>query len=982
MSSSLPVPSKAALTALRGLVLGTSCTLALVAEDRRRKINNAVRAVENGQRIKAAKGYRAGGSALAVAMEEEALWDPGYGLIASAGLELHQHGQRHEPRTEGAGVVFGMAEGRKHQRRFLVGQENVKDTAESVPPPPVKVQPTHATTAAISTDPPSQQTGKPPKQPKNSSKPVRPVKPPDCTIKRPPTNAGPSWATANQDVIKAYSFPTTDEIAIKVREACDTRDAKQIPVVLRLVNVAMDQKLLIPETAAGSWIEMAALLCRTCLHIGLLDDAAKLLCRVVARWKMDESAYLSYEPLALVEALLARAEKAKQQTEARAASIDTAVNVFLSRTVDGESTGLGPQIYSLSRRVLEVCFSANRLRRVPEIYQRCSALATEGANDLASWYLAQFYEKKEYKSVVRAFCSGFPKSSPTVDSVHAIGDMVVESVELAHHHRAEHVLNRLHETCLTLESTRLSPKWVMKLLVSQWKRNSNFEEVEAMFKTLEVPSLQDTVYRSDNVYRVMVELALEAGEHGKAEAYFAAAVAQNPALASDVRLLGVAARFHAANGDWDAVRAHFEAMKQREEKEPHKAYSTVFVPVLKAYAETHTVAETEEFLKSYTDELRVPLCSFMVTLMAKQYATSRDVDALIAWLEYCSKADFPVDPAFTNSILASCRKQWKLPFRELRTLFRKLRVLNPNFVDKHTEQIMAEAALMDSKYGGPAAKGRLLSLRIETSKPAEQGKLAQVEDVVLAMKEAITRNRPGRALWLYKRGVQRHMPFSEPAVWMALQAHLALRPNGFQEAYALLEQPYAKDHNVTRAINFIFARHLAASTASITNPADLDFIINELLTQYRAAGFPVTATVLHRAAHACLNARHFRGALAYALQAAEAAGYPGGACYNLPNFRIVLTAYAGLVDVAGLRFAVARALESDYRAARGCRGALRHARDQAARSRGRVVVTPTQRVMARRVLDEGVAGVGVERAILREEAGRLGTEAVRIMERA
>lgn len=56
--SLLRVPKRAALTALRGLVVGTSCTLLLILEDRRRRIDQARRAIHNGQRVRAAKQYR------------------------------------------------------------------------------------------------------------------------------------------------------------------------------------------------------------------------------------------------------------------------------------------------------------------------------------------------------------------------------------------------------------------------------------------------------------------------------------------------------------------------------------------------------------------------------------------------------------------------------------------------------------------------------------------------------------------------------------------------------------------------------------------------------------------------------------------------------------------------------------------------------------------------------------------------------------
>ena len=75
-NSPFPVPSKAAIRVLRGLVFGTSCTLVLVTEDRRRRISAARQAIRNADRIRSAKGYHAGGSAFAVALEEEAFAEP------------------------------------------------------------------------------------------------------------------------------------------------------------------------------------------------------------------------------------------------------------------------------------------------------------------------------------------------------------------------------------------------------------------------------------------------------------------------------------------------------------------------------------------------------------------------------------------------------------------------------------------------------------------------------------------------------------------------------------------------------------------------------------------------------------------------------------------------------------------------------------------------------------------------------------------
>lgn len=73
----VPVPSKAAIRALRGLVLGTTCSLALVAEDRRRRINAANLAVRNARTIRFASRYHARGGAAVAASALSSAEDEG-----------------------------------------------------------------------------------------------------------------------------------------------------------------------------------------------------------------------------------------------------------------------------------------------------------------------------------------------------------------------------------------------------------------------------------------------------------------------------------------------------------------------------------------------------------------------------------------------------------------------------------------------------------------------------------------------------------------------------------------------------------------------------------------------------------------------------------------------------------------------------------------------------------------------------------------
>ncbi|KAH6856671.1 hypothetical protein B0I37DRAFT_368062 [Chaetomium sp. MPI-CAGE-AT-0009] len=970
MSSSLPVPSKAALTALRGLLVGTSCTLAVLAEDRRRKINNAVRAIENGHKIKSARGYRAGAGALAVAMEEEALWDPRFGPLHDFELELHRHD--HTAKVPG--------EAKYQVPRLWAGEDGVGTPAETTRTTSMKDQRVAASTQSNT----SNTTSTSP-----SAQPGQVVKPPKLAQSQPipklaaPLKSAPSWASMSNEMVKSYSFPTDYEIVVQVHEACNTKDPVHIGTALRTVLDAMDHKLA-PENLSRPWIEATARLCRTCQEEGRLDDAARLLGRIICRGPLQQSDYVDHEPFKLIESLLARAELKQQAQDAYAAGIDIAVNLFVPKFVERPG-GPNQQVYSLGRRLLDLCFSVGLVQRAFGLYRRCIMFADGSESDLGSWFLQHLYERQEYTAVVKTFISTFLQSSPAKASLDAVGDIVVDSVELAHDHRPEEVLETLQSTCTHLGDSKLNPKWVMKLLLSHWRKHKKFEDIEVMFEKLQTPRLKDSVFRSHNIYRIMVELALEAGQEAKADSYFALAISQHRALASDVKLLGVIARFHAADGDWEAVRADFEAMNQNG-KASGQGCGQVFVPVLKAYAETHTVRETEAFLKFYVDELKVPLCSFMVTLMAKHYAAIRDVNSLVAWLEYCSQAEFPVDAAFTNAILVRCRRQWNFPFRDLRTLFRKLQALNPAWVDKHTEQVMTDAALSDSKYGGKAARGRLLSLHIDPPNPPSRGKHAQPEDVILAMKKALRGGSPRRAAQIYHRAVHSNMPFSQHALQLAVQAHLRWAPTDFDGAYTLLRKAQVKGEDITQTINYLLAKQLTSIASSAADPQQADALIQETLTHYHEADIRITETSLHRAAGLCLAAGHPAGAIHYALSAANERG--SGPCFNLQNFKLLLAAYADLVDADGLRDTIARGLASFYREDSACRAALRQARARVARSQAAAAdaagasLMEERKMRARAVVDEAIGRVVEARRELREEGKLLEAAAVRIMRRA
>jgi hypothetical protein len=990
---SLPVPSKAALTALRGLVVGTSCTLALIAEDRRRKINQAMRAVENGERIKSNRKYPLS----YLMMGEGDGGVEGLGLDLGQGLGLGMSGLP-PPTTRLSLRPLEVDNGRTHRREIMEGYGDgvVEHGGEELG----RRDASSSSRPAIERLDEAADASRDPEPDHNKSPLVRPIAP---VLPKLPhgLKTGPSWMQSNVETVKVYSFPTVPEIIARIHEACDTRDHLQLSVAFRTVLNAMEHKTA-PGNLDKPWMEATGRLCQACREEGRLDDAVILLSKMIARGPMEETSYFAYGPLALIEEVLARAERNhKPGSQEFAAYLELAVSLFIPKFVVRPTRAI-PPAYRLGRRLLELCYSS-RVPKLWTLFRRCQVIAGDKAKELVAWMIDKLYKMHDHRSAVRIFLIDFVESSPTEAELKAIADCVVDSVAIWGHFRADDVLKTMLKICKSSgKSTKLDPRWVIRLLTSRWKRTRSLEKVEAMFQELHTPTLRDSVYRHEHVYRIMIELALESGDKAKAESYFQLAVAQNPALASDVRLLGVFVRYDAAAHNWEAVHARFEEMN-RNGRPRSKAYGPVFVPVLKAYAETHTVRETEVYLRSYIEDFGLPLCSYMVTLMSKQYGVIRDLDSLIAWLEYCSNSgQFKVDAAFTNSILARARLQWKFPFQDLRTLYRKLKALNPDFVDKHTEQIMMNAALSDSKYGGRLAKGRLLSLRMKRTGVPAKCMLEKGEDVALAMKEALTLNSPRRALRIYRRGVHNNVPFSQYALRLAIKAQMALSPNDFRGAYLLIRNAQDRGEDVNQVINLLLRLQLDHLTRCTRyDPTGTDDIIQTTFAEYQKAGVRLTEEPIHGAAWICLAAEHYVAAIHYALLAAHvrSGGNPppppppapslsapspaaGGPCFSLSNFRILLRAYASLVDVEGLRDTIERGLARPYSETREFRNALRQARYWISLSKAREAIPKEDRKRALILVNQAIQKVVEARKKLRAEARRLEEEALRIMREA
>lgn len=1000
MPPNLPVPSKAALTALQGLVVGTTCTIAIIAEDRRRRINSALRIVENGERLKSCRQYRPGGGRTrlrvllerAVQVDEEpVVLSPADGGGECGGACLEKQEKRDagvegevgggrgdvelvaeppelDPFAEFNAAAWrdGREEGVKRSVAVPEWYREHQASAKARSFRDISSIQRKATTGAGVPDVPTNTVSTTQLEGKTAGQTTDPT-------------ASLSWL----NTVQSLQFPSTIKILRLIQEACISKNATRLGHVVQFVLENSESAI----TGQPGWLSGTALLCRTCQEAGMLEEAGNVLARVLRSGKINEIDYYAFEPSSLIRSLLAHAETLKSNQDARLRILDLAAVVYRPKIAD-RTPVVDPGLHETGRRLLEARFAAGHLINGREIYRRCHGYALrmgDATPEFTHWYLTKLAEQHSYKMAIQIFRFNYANCMPDSVSLYDIARLAVDCVEKAHNHRADDVLHTLRKLYRGIDF-KMPSELATRLLVAHWRRNKDFGGTQRLFDTLgEEAGIEKEVLYPDVLYRVMVEISLEAGEEALAEWYFEKSAADGFVVFEDVRMLGVFARHYAAVGDWEAVRAIFERMKvEEDDPEGMKNYSQVFVPVLKAYADGHTVEETDGFLRGYVEGLGVPLNNYIFSVMGAKYAKGRDVGRMVEWLEYCAGLGFEVDAAFSNVILTVLRREWKMPFRDLRTLYRKLRLLSPKFADRYTETVMVRAALGDGS-GGRATRGRLLSLRVERNILPHKGKCADARELALVMKEHLTYGHPRVALRMYRVSRHEGMDVSHGTLRLAVQAQLQAEPDSYQDAYELVRDAQDNGLETEGIINYIVGwkiRNLFTDMKrerKAWHPSRMLMVVQDSLRGMEELGINPTDTALHQAARICLTMRFYSGAIVYAAHAAKAKGE--SPCYNLANFGIILSAATKLLDVARLKLAIGRALSSSYKEDTACLNMLKTAFNYVKRFEPNPESTTakSKQEQAYEVLEKAIKAIVEAREILRVDAARLGTDALRVM---
>ncbi|ROW05296.1 hypothetical protein VSDG_00138 [Cytospora chrysosperma] len=949
--SLLRVPKKAALTALRGLVVGTSCTLVLVTEDRRRRINQARSAVRTAEKICLVKQYHATRSA--------SHQDSDYAAAVTSleeGLSSAVHHAPEGPNHKDWGISSRDALGHAWQAPTATTEN--KGSAQTS-----RVRTQHLRVA----DSPSE---------------WRKHRVP------PPSFMPPSSATANTTILpKPFSFGV-DENVRRMREAPILGDTESLEDAVNILRKTMRRSTLTREDKA-MLIEAAGPLCRKCQEVGMMDQAKQTLVSVLGLGPLWELEYYACNPQPIIDQVTnvaaSEIDKMKSAGEgdantARSAArreLDEVTALLLPKFRD--VTLKGPQLSDwqpTAEHILDMAFDLGEVDRAADVFWRIQHYTGKADYLVTQRFLDRLFEQQDFSRVVNTF-SLLHKNLSEVPSKtwYAIGNTVADAVVAANNQNPAKVLQHLLAQCPTHCDVRTT--WATKLLYCHWQRGQSFQDTVDLFHKFDKTYGDRTglakVKFPDGVYRVMIQIAVEAEQWEAVDNFMDRLQQIKPSAQTDARILGLLALAKAKMGDWNGVWEDFKKMEAKDRIED------VFVPILKEFVKRHTISEIEDFMKAYIDELQVPVCRYMVNVVANQYGAIRNIELFVNWLEYCSQAGFEVDAAFSNAILTNCRRRWDFSFDELKILFRKLQLLSRNFIDHLTERTMLAAAVRTGH--GSQKKKKILnmhiaSLGIKTRNLSTTRKSRDPEDTRLEMREAITIRKHLTAISIYKTALYRGLSLDDGHLRLAVNAALKTGPGSTQMALNMIIDAKARGMDASLSTMPVFYSVLQQIFARDTSDKDDLFRqVQGLIGRFEDNGLSLPATALTRAAHLCVKARHFSGAISLAKLALERRGvaYP----WDGPTFSLFLMAYTHMVDIQGMQWAIVGAYHQSYFHKQSVHKALKDARNLLSKA----IQTKDVR-QAIGVLDKAADRVLLMRELMAKERKELGKDAIDIMRQA
>ncbi|KAI2635523.1 hypothetical protein GGS21DRAFT_516278 [Xylaria nigripes] len=932
MSPPLPIPSKAAIRALRGIALGTSCAIGVIVEDRRRRISTLKTAVANKQKLRSSRQYHHSCSENPHAQLDDAAG-------ARQNLQWYEAVEIDREKHRDSGtidqIVSKSSDLEKNELQDSCHGEMDQEAIPILQPSSPQSAPPHPVTFKPHTS-----------QVLENRVPIRlPV------FQNRQTTDNSSISQQDPDIALREQHGS---ILRSIGNALVNIDKKgldrTISTLLSNIHTISSSPLL------GTWLKLSARLSNECQASGRWDDASQILIAIIDLGPIDEDKYLAHNPSSIIEYHLRRPDP---NTPCSKESLLSAAKIFFAKfKTNHRERGTGME--RVGKKLMLEALALNRFNLAHRVYWRTLGWAHD-VEAFVRWAIHIYYERQDYKTLIKIFNLHYSHMAPSAKYFHETLDCVVKSVEAMKGIQATQVLEGFARIRCP-EDIQFQGTWISRLLHAHWDRYEDPYQTADLFKKATSIMLMNKVSHADATYRTVVEIAVRSGNEELANLHAKVAISEFPNIANDIVLNLVL--FKAKAGDWVGVIETFRQVQRSELAKP-ASYDDAFIPVLKVWAESHSATETRDFALVFLQELGARFHRYMVTLVANKFGEARDMNGFVAWLQLCSQKGFTLDPGFCNSLLYNCWATWKLSFPELCAVHARLEELNPDYSDEVTRRILSQAAQREGK-GYIRTRPRAIAV----NKLAYLGRSTNKRDIYEAMNQEVMKGKFASAVMIYKRAMRYGMPFCSHCLRLGVLAALRRRQTGSTSALSMIQDAHAQGHEIGPAMSTLMKNEIDTFQGS---PDDLVIHLQNLITRLEESQIAVRPEVLTHMALACSKVGEHWKAIALCNLARNRSG-SSQPCFSSQSFKALATAYSQLLDTSGLKALIDSLLESQFSTDKAI---LLHLK-----SVGRLVqkMNPSNvKIALLEVLDNGIYQVRKTREQTRTQGKIISQETLRII---
>ncbi|RDL31431.1 uncharacterized protein BP5553_09640 [Venustampulla echinocandica] len=860
MPTTLPVPSKGALRTLRNLALGTSCTLAfgtgLLTEDRRRRLHTMREVHGNVQKIKSSRSYYGAGRALI-----DTLDDLGAGYA---------------PESIFLAGDPAMRSLTKDTNRALKSEESIstRSPEPTALPPPFFPVPGHIER------PPKDLWRRPPAI--RSHLPITAPPPPPPGLSRAKIhNHQHRLASDVASILEGGGVETNVDAA-----------------ALRFLDTFEEGLPIDGSGLLRPLVDVAAELSKACVKQSKLDYSERILDVVLKYPPIDEAQFQSLQPYSVVQHLVdGLKNEALSDSRAVDAKLRKACSIYMMEFDGKPHTAQESDleiVQSLGERLCAESYRVGMYDLTIDIYSHLPRKRSCGVQTL-SHVIAACHELGMHGKVFGYFSRYAQKLPDQVDFYHTVGRVIDSALK---HGRGN--MNRAEETLVIATrmaksrgfSTSTTP--ILKVIGHQWRSTKNIHKTRELFDRLE--PLAHVAGHPQAAYGAIIQFCIEAGEEAAATSYYEKLRESYEPLPGDVRIYGHFALAKAMRNDWSGVKEDLRNMAVLSPDHKHD-FNSCFTPILKVFAKSHPVNETEDFVRGFVEEGHLEMTAFISNIMIDTYAKAREMASLVRWIEYATSVGCKMDAVSVNIILNNCYRTWKFPFEETYHLYRHILGLGKgsrNLTDNDTMEILGRIAVNDS----PTAPERDRRLRLlkELGRPKHSWSSSGVHR---AMKTTLANENPAATLKIYDRACTEDLLLGRGHLVAAVKASLQVNGDNVDESIRLIKDAQRGGQNVELPIAILIVHQMTKVCGQDQPAIHLQGMVQNTMSTLDKYGFNVSPPVLTHTISLLERHGRFRQAFNFWTTISQHQGLPPSSI-DLVTLSALLRVFIGLRDARGI----------------------------------------------------------------------------------